>query len=365
MRNNAYILVFTSTALLLILTVTAFNFYVDPFTYYHRPWTDINYSSNGRYSNPGLARNFEYRTALIGTSLVMEVESGRLSEIMGQPSLNLSISGSLIKEQSLMADLVLRQGQAEDIIWEMTYPSFSIGDATSEDFPEYLYAPSVETFFRYLMSFDTFEISRDALRNPGTITIDNRYQQTGKDYSRERVMQAWNAEKENWNAALREYWSDYQKTAEPPAVLIERRLKPIVEKYPDVSFRLLLPPNSILDFLVWADRGGDDFERWMAFRDSLAMLAGQFPNVMLYDFQSDLDTITNLDLYRDLAHYSPDLLDQMFVQLSKPGSGVGEAVMRDNTARLRVEVKAWGKSFCGAEPDRCTESLGAWLGISR
>ena len=114
----------------------------------------MNISKNHRYANPGLARQYHYETALVGTSHVLELESATLSKMIGKPGINLSISAGLIREQAQMVRLILRQAKSDTIFWEMNFPSFSFGDVVSEsvqEFPLYFYTPTIETPLRYLM----------------------------------------------------------------------------------------------------------------------------------------------------------------------------------------------------------------------
>ena len=132
MSKSAYTKVFLALSFLTMGLTIGFNFFVDPFTYYHQPWTPINISKNHRYSNPGIARQYDYQTVLVGTSLSMGLESSRLSELSGRPSINLSISAGLIREKADLIELALEQGKADTVLWEMHFPSFAFGDVVGD-----------------------------------------------------------------------------------------------------------------------------------------------------------------------------------------------------------------------------------------
>ena len=252
MNKSAYTWTFLALSVITMMLTIGFNFYVDPFTYYHQPWRPINISKNHRYSNPGIARQFEYQAVLVGTSLSMELESSRLSELTAMPSINLSITAGLIREQADLIELVLKQAQADTVFWEMHFASFAFGDVIGdgeEEYPQYFYAETIETPLRYLLSFDTLRHSRNALTNPGHVTIDNRNRISPRQYSRQRVLEHWDSQLQIWNGDLRQFWADHRQSMESTVAIIEQRLLPLFRKYPEVRFKLYFPPNSALQFL--------------------------------------------------------------------------------------------------------------------
>ena len=360
MTRPSYSKVFILSSMLTMVLVSAVNFLVDPFTYYHPPWISINFSKIHRFSNPGLARQFEYRSVLIGTSHVMELESSRFSEIIRKPGLNLATNGGLIREQAELVELVLKEGKADSIYWEMNFPSFSVGDIVGmlgQQYPDYFYSPSIETPFRYLVSFDSLLQSWEAISNPGQVTIDNRNELVIREFSRKRVLAAWNYEIATWTDDFIRYWADIQRTVEAPEVILKRRLEPMFRDNPGVTFKLILPPNSILLFLLFEAMGTDDLERWLEFRAALARLVKDYPNAQLHDFQADWSTIENLDLYRDLEHYNREVLEDIFVQVEQQSRQVNQPALLDNNKELRKRVFSTGMQLCAMEGQRCSDHL--------
>jgi hypothetical protein len=360
MMKVTYSQLFVSMSFLAMLAVVSFNFYVDPFTYYHAPWASISLSNNHRYSNPGLARQLDYSVALVGTSHVLELESSRLSEIMGEPAINLSTNGSLIREQAQLVELVLQQGKANTLLWEMNYPSFDMGDIVvefGEGYPQYFYTPTIETPFRYLMSFDTLMQSINALGSPDPVTLDSRNQASVRTYSEDRVLANWDFKLKRWDEELSQVWAENLLTIETPSELIERRILPVIKQYPEVQFKLFVPPTSVLMFLLFEYRGDSGFLNWLELRDALARLTATVPNVELYDFHSDWEIISNLDLYRDLGHFNQTVMKNMFVQMSLGEKQVNKADMLINSQQLRKQVKRYGKTFCNSVSARCPDRL--------
>jgi hypothetical protein len=368
MKKSSYTHLFLGLSMLALTVTVGINYIIDPFTYYHQPWTTINFSKNQRYSNPGLARQFEYESVLMGTSHVMELESGRFSEIVGMPSLNLSISAGLFREQSQLTELVLKQNKARSIYWEMNFGSFMLGDIlteTGQEYPQYLYAPTFETPLRYLMSFDTLIASRNALRNAGEVTIDNRNELPVREFSRDRVIAHWNYQMSRWTVELKQFWDHYQKTIEPASVILDRHLRPILEQNPSVTFKLFLPPTSILFLLLHENMGNSDLENWLLFRDALAEIADDYSNTEIYDFQNDWHTMENLDIYSDLEHFNEDVLESLFFRMEQGKNLADKETVLKQSVLLKEAVTRYGKTFCSLTPSPCPDSLKTKLGIKK
>jgi hypothetical protein len=360
MKNRSYSFILSVAALMALMLVASFNYFVDPFTYYHQPWTDINFSKLHRFSNPGLARQYDYEAVLVGTSHVMELESSRFSEIIGQPGLNLSTNGGLFREQSELVELVLDQGKADTIYWEMNFPSLSLGDATGslgQQYPEYFYHPTVETPFRYLASLDTLGHSWKAVNNPGVISIDNRNELVHREFSERRVLASWHYEIQRWTPEFISYWRAVQASVDSPRQVVEKRLVPLLQAHPRISFKLVLPPHTLLLFLLHEAMGADDFNRWLDFRELLGELADQYPNAELYDFQADWALVEDFELYRDIEHFSYPVLESVFEKVRDGENQANHDRLVSNNRALRDKVYAYGRALCKTGPEHCTTYL--------
>ncbi|NNE06364.1 MAG: hypothetical protein HKN15_11635 [Xanthomonadales bacterium] len=364
MSTRKYITTFMASTLVVFAVVTSFNYYIDPFTYYHPPWTAINLSKNQRYANPGLARNYDYGLAVVGTSHVMEISSSRLSQITGVRSINLPFTAGLIREMAELVRLIVKEEKASTVMLEMNFPSFSLGDVVSDypdEFPMYLYQPRMEMPLRYLMSFDTLRTSMAALDEPGQVTLDNKDDIGERQYGRDRVVSVWNYLVRTWDRKRLEFWARHQHEIKMPAEIMEARLVPLFEAYPEVDFELFLPPNSILFFLHHASLSANDFDRWLSFRNMLGGLAERFEHVRIHDLQTDFQTMTNLDNYRDLGHYNPQILQRLFETIVAGEALVDAETVSRNSIELRKTVVKFGQGFCRQQDVECSENLRAWL----
>ncbi len=69
-QSRKYIIVFVITAFLGLMITAGLTFVIDPYFQYHMPWFGKEaYANNERYSNPGLAKNAEYDSVIVGSSM--------------------------------------------------------------------------------------------------------------------------------------------------------------------------------------------------------------------------------------------------------------------------------------------------------
>jgi hypothetical protein len=64
---------------------------------------------------------------------------------------------------------------------------------------------------------------------------------------------------------------------------------------------------------------------------------GDLPNVTVFEFQADFEVVANLDLYKDLWHYLPEVNSRMTRAFA---SGAGRVAPDDRESRIRRLAKA-------------------------
>lgn len=332
------------------------NWVVDPMRYYHQPWFDIGYSENQRFQNPGLARTADYDIALIGTSHTELFTTAYMDQKLGGRSLNLSMSGSLIREQKLLLDLVLKTGKAKRVLWEINYPSFSVGDAISqpESFPSFMFQNGAETPFLYLLSWETLQESFMALSGMRVNGLDelHRWDLTA-EFGEERVMKSWEYQKTRWNDKLRDVWRKYEASDKQLAELVRSEVMDTIRMHPHVQFDLLFLPTSMLEYVGDFQVSAARHSRRMNLRKEIARQVGTTENVRLWDFQ-------RVDwMRRDLAHYKDDShFDQQVAQaiVDSLASGKGQVSpgqLATGAEELAKDILIFARQFCGDDENHC------------
>ena len=156
-----------TTGLLFVLMtacICAVNYIVDPLQFYRQAtWYAPIFSQEQRYQNPSLARNWEYNTMILGTSMTENFVPSYVDATFGDgtKTIKLSISGSSLYEERLAGEVALRTGQVERIIWGLDYASFRGGKELLHEeygpFPLYLYDENPLNDIQYLFNLSTSE----------------------------------------------------------------------------------------------------------------------------------------------------------------------------------------------------------------
>lgn len=78
-----------AVSLVLLASLAALVVLVDPFFQFHTPG-DAEVFENERYENPGMIRNLEYDTVLMGTSLVCNYRASWFDELTGGQTIKIA-----------------------------------------------------------------------------------------------------------------------------------------------------------------------------------------------------------------------------------------------------------------------------------
>jgi hypothetical protein len=366
--RRPYLFILLASCFTLVIGAGATNVLVDPFRFYHAPWFDIGFSDNQRFQNPGLARTMDYENVLIGTSHTEPFITSELDEALGGKSLNLSISGSLISEQALMLEQVLRQGKVKRVLWEINYPSFSFGSGVSDPatFPWFLFRPTAETPFRYLVSWDTFQESLSALGGERAASLDQLHRwDLEASFGADRVLANWDFMTRRWNDELRAFWAIYAVNPEDLARVVSEEIEGLVRQHPGVRFDLLLVPSTLYDYANDLQVAPDRLDKRLLLRHETARLARTWPNAHAWDFQGDSWLVNDLSHYKDMDHFGQGVIRELLNRLAVPEAASSPEQVEQETGRLRRRVIDFLDEFCAEQPARCQPALREQLEVFR
>ncbi|GMK39620.1 hypothetical protein PCCS19_26740 [Paenibacillus sp. CCS19] len=313
--TGAFAIGFAGAAVLLSWTI-------DPLQHYHKSWYKPVYSSEERYQNAGLARNYDYDTIIVGTSMTENFLPSVVGRTMGGHVMKLSLRGSLMPEQYETAKLALSTGKVKQVLWGIDY--FALRQPTDEEdesFPSYLYDDSWLNDYSYWFSITPYEqlvkgLTKKAVR--------------GGEQSLERL--------DNWNNVVqfgrKLVLDDYRKAQqsefyfganEDPLSSVQQTFNTyvlsLVKAHPDVKFTFYYPPYSILRQAVWQQTNPVRFENQMVMRKWMFEQLQPLANARLYDFQAESGWTFDLDQYKDLSHHREEI-----------NTAIAEAMGKDDDA---------------------------------
>ena len=311
-RNSRYkktLAAFLAGSILLSALLVLTAFVLDPLQVYRKAeWYSPVFSTEQRYQNPGLAKNYDYDTIIIGTSMTENFLPSKVDAAIGGKSMKLSIRGSTAGEHYEIAKLALDTGKVKTVIWGLDY--FSLKSGVRDDqgpFPFYLYDNNFLNDYKYWFNESTYEQLFKGLA---------RQVRTGKAQDLETLY--------NWHAAsafseflvvkhYREarneeaYFSLNEDPLEDIQASFDNYILSLVKAYPDVEFKFYYPPYSILRQVVWKETNPERYENQLTMKKWMHDRFSQHNNAEVYDFQTEAVWTFDLDLYKDMSHHSKDV----------------------------------------------------------
>ena len=301
------------TALSVVLVVAmGVSYLVDPMHVYRIPtWFAPALSTEVQtYNNAGLARSMDYDTLILGSSMTENFKPSVFDEAFGTHSIKIPFSAARACNHDLILSLAMRTHDVRTVFYGLDVFAFVEAPYTvAYPMREYLFDENLINDISYLLNGTVFQMSIDRLLHyqPGAAyTVDRDEMYTWYQYfSFDEV------------TAMRSYGFDRERAEMKPAEVyadnvrdnFDRFLRPHLDAHPDVQFYLFFPPYSTLQWYMLLDDG--DLDAYMRAREMLTEWLLAYDNVELYDFSANTDWITDLSLYMDYCHYSPDINDAM------------------------------------------------------
>lgn len=316
MQYKSFLFKILICSILLLGLVVLLNYVVDPLQFYRKAsFYTPTFSPEQRYQNPGLARNYEYDTIIIGSSMTENFVPSYIDEKLGVKTLKLSMSGASAREEKLMAEVAIRTGRVKNVIWGLDYGSLKgspdrVGNEFSA-FPDYLYDEYYYNDFLYLVSLSTLESSGEILYKHYTHqeeAIDLNYLYNWNNqftYGKDVMQKLWEEDQKNKEKGIKQYDKIDPSFAAMKANFDENVL-PVIRDNPDINFVIYYPPYSILRYVSMYQEDKTLFYDEMKVKEYIFKQLQSFANVSLYDFQSDKNLTHNLDKYKDFSHHSQE-----------------------------------------------------------
>lgn len=314
---------------LLVVSICAVNYVVDPLQFYRQAsWYEPIFSEEQRYQNASLARNWEYNTIILGTSMTENFVPSHVDATFGGETrtIKLSISGSSLYEERLAGETALRTGQVERIIWGLDYASFRGGKELLHEeygpFPLYLYDENRLNDVQYLFNVSTTKDSLRVLKRKLTDTEQPAIPLDRLNHWQQKYNYAFNLDsvyahyRQAKEADLKLVAEGEQDSLEAAQESFDHNVLRIVKDHPEVEYHFFYPPYSILRFQLWYEHLPDRFANQMEIKKYIYEQLSEYPNVHIYDFQSEQDITHDLSLYKDVSHYSEDINAWMIEQIA-------------------------------------------------
>lgn len=317
MSNKKWLNYLIISSTIILFFILCFNYIIDPFQHYRKASLyTFDYSGNQRYLNPGLAKNYDYKSIIIGTSMTENFSLDKTEIFMNKP-IKLSIAGAKSSEFKEILNISFSLHEIETVLFGLDVYSFLNDDIINDKLPDYLYDNSFFNDYKYLLNLDTLKRSFNVLfsKNNNKNKIRDNYNHMFEwqnnyqnKFTLENVISNWknrdikfNHKKSLWN--LDQLKSNF-----------DNNLFQIINKNKNTKFIIFFPPYSILTYKDWEEK--ESLNAILKFKKYVYDKLISLENVYLYDFQVAKDITHNLNNYKDITHYSQSIslwiIDQIY-----------------------------------------------------
>lgn len=297
--------VFLGVFAVLAAAVIALVVYVDPFFQYHAPLEEFPYVVDHQINqNPGMAKNMEYDSVILGSSMTVNFNTNWFGELMGLQTLKLSYSGAFPKDQANIMDIVFDSGNEVDAVFlGIDVITYSGGvEETKYPIPGYLYDDTVWNDISYVLNKDVLlQYILRPLADPEKTDLATVYASWWTDdyYNKQWVMHNYTAPQPVAAEA------DVESYVENVKANMDVNICPYIEANPDTEFYIFYPPYSIL---FWNDVLVENhLEATMREYEYMTERLLEYENVRVFFFPNQEWIICDLNNYADYSHYHPDI----------------------------------------------------------
>lgn len=310
-KAKVYIFAVVAIVLSVMICCGCLVYYIDPFFHYHAPLEGFPYVIDDQLTqNPGMAEQFDYDSAILGSSMTVNFRTDYFKELMGLNTLKLSYSSAYPKDISNILEKIYeprQDGRAHEVkkiflgLDVITYSGAV--DETKYPLPVYLYDKNPINDIKYLVNKDV--LLNYVLRpmvDPEPTNLSEIYMSwwTDEYYDEDRVLlghdyiEEINPDKLPWHAF-----------DEPIEENLRVNIIPYIEAHPETEFVIFFPPYSILFFNDAIMNS--HIEATLNSYRIVEKVLNQYDNVSMYFFPAMTETITDLNNYADYTHYHPDI----------------------------------------------------------
>ncbi len=336
---------FFSIVLSILIFIIFFNYLVDPFQHYRKAKLySFDYSGNQRYLNPGLAKNYDYNSIIIGTSMTENFTLDKTKQFLNNP-IKLSIAGGTAFEIKQILDISLSVDKnVETIILGLDLYSFlgAVNNVSNGGLPDYLYDDNYFNDYKYLLNLDTFKRSYKLLLAPNNRKDKMYYNYNHmfewqanyqKSFTIENVIKNWKNRNIKFNHKSDSWDLDHLENS------FDNNLLKVIQENKNINFYIFFPPYSILTYKDWEEK--KILETVLLFKRYIYNNLISLKNVKLYDFQIASEVTHNLENYKDITHYSQNINNWMLTEMINDKFLMNDSLIQDFEIEFRNQINQY------------------------
>lgn len=314
MERDAYkkwFIRFIVLAAVLLAGLALLTIFIDPYFHYHGPIKGLSYVfGNQRYINNGIEKHFDYDSVIIGSSMSENFKPSEAESLMGGKFVKLPFPGASYKEIDDNLETIFdNKREIKTVIRGLDYNRLldSADEMRYDDLPTYLYDRNPFNDVKYIFNMTTLLADYYVIRN----TLSGNSDFNMDDYGIQTDMYGYNYAK---GAYFRQEANAEQipLSGDDYINIDDNFYENIIETaiaHPDTQFYLFFTPYSILYFDGLKQEG--TMERQFDAEKYIIEKLLPYDNIHLFSFFFEIDTICNLDNYKDAGHYSPEVCSSL------------------------------------------------------
>lgn len=305
-NKRKWLAVFASVTGICLTLMAALVIWVDPFFQYHKPLPDFPYILENQINqNPGIAKNMDYDSIILGSSMTVQFNTGWFEEIMGLETMKLSYNAAHAKDQDRILHVVEKyHGMPRTVFLGIDILPYANGtNAESYPAPKAYYDGNLFNDVEYWWNKD---VLLDYIAAPyiGKEEADDFHIIYAKYYypeyyNKDYVLSNYIPSEKSEESVPEDAYT------ENALANMEEHILPYIEKNPDTEFYVFFPPYSVL-FWYNCLRENNVDARLAEYRTIMQSLF-PYDNVRIFFFQNDPALISDLDRYTDYTHYDREV----------------------------------------------------------
>jgi len=344
MKRKTWALLTLSGIISAVIFLSALVIFIDPFQVYRlasRYMPPID-NTTQVYANAGIVRNYDYDSAIVGTSVTENFRPSQMDEVLGGRFIKLCTSAGTAYNHALLLGLAFDTHDMKRIVYGLDVYSFIAElDETGSSVPMYLYDHNPFNDAAYWLNRSVLgSFLPRCLRAWG---------QTQDDSIRDR-MYNWAGRDDYGLIAL--YNAQF---TQPTEVLsadsrvhfaqsnLDAHVIPFITAHPDVQFDFFFPPYSAAEWSTMQSKG--TLEAMLALRGVCYDVLSQYDNVTVHDFAAREDWVLDLNNYKDTLHYGQWINDAIVEDIA---AGSCVAASREQLDAATSKLRSWANALMEA-----------------
>lgn len=327
LNSRIWITLFFCVSCLIFLGMALFTYCYDPYSYYRINDEQLKVSSLP-LSNPGIVRNADYDTVIVGSSVMQNFDPKVVDEVTGYKTVKVSLSDLSQNQRKVIFELILREKKAERIFYGLDLFSLSPSHReVSGSLPDYLYNQSCLDDIKYVLGYENW------FRFTPVLVGLQLASGLGFDVPQEKMAVSLD-QIGNWDDGVvfskdllrSQYLKNAQSFSFSKAVTSVSReamfnraddlLRDLKNASTETEITVFFPPYSALYWNMLKERGL--YDSYVDVKKHICYQLQLCEKVEVLDYQI-MPLILNLDYYKDEMHYSKEVNDIMSSGFAEKG----------------------------------------------